>query len=392
MTRDFQVEELPDGPPPIVGVATSVALFIGWASRGPTDQALQLKSFSDYERDYGGLDRRSLLGYGVRQFYDNGGADAHVIRIKGDDDAVIGPADAAFQEQLNALFEADGAADRIDLFNVICVPGLVDGPTIQAMQRHARARRAFLIVDSAETDTVATVIDSLADRSGADAINSALFFPWLKAPDPLQQNAPRAFPPCGFVAGVFARTDAARGVWKAPAGVDARVVGATGLTVAIGEADNARLSRRAINCLRSFPDAGIVVFGARTLAGGDDLGSEWKFIPVRRIALFLEESLLRGTQWAALEPNDEPLWAKLRASAENFMLGLFRQGALQGATPDKAFFVKCGRDTTSGADIEAGIVSIVIGFAPLKPAEFVVIDIRQITGGRSGPVLSHEPA
>jgi phage tail sheath protein FI len=315
MTRDFQVEELPDGPPAIAGVATSVALFIGWASRGPTDQALQLKSFSDYERDYGGLDRRSLLGYAVRQFYDNGGADAHVIRIKGDDDAVIGPADAAFQEQLNALFEADGAADRIDLFNVICVPGLVDGATIQAMQRQARARRAFLIVDCAETDTVATVIDSLADRSGADAINSALFFPWLKAPDPLQQNAPRAFPPCGFVAGVFARTDAARGVWKAPAGVDARVVGATGLTVAIGEADNARLSRRAINCLRSFPDAGIVVFGARTPAGGDDLGSEWKFIPVRRIALFLEESLLRGSQWAALEPNDEPLWAKLRASA-----------------------------------------------------------------------------
>ena len=169
-----------------------------------------------------------------------------------------------------------------------------------------------------------------------------------KAPDPLQQNAPRAFPPCGFVAGVFARTDAARGVWKAPAGVDARVVGATGLTITIGEADNARLGRRAINCLRNFPDAGIVVFGARTLAGGDDLGSEWKFIPMRRIALFLEESLLRGTQWAALEPNDEPLWAKLRASAENFMLGLFRQGAFQGATPDKAFFVKCGRDTTSG--------------------------------------------
>ena len=392
MTRDFQPEELPDGPPAIAGVATSVALFIGWASGGPTDQALRLKRFSDYERDYGGLDRRSLLGYAVRQFYDNGGVDAYVIRIKGDDDAVIGAADAAFQEKLHALFEAGGAADRIDLFNVICVPGLVDGPTIQTMQRHAQARRAFLIVDCAETDTVATVIDSLADRSGADAINSALFFPWLKAPDPLQQNAPRAFPPCGFVAGVFARTDAARGVWKAPAGVDARVVGATGLTITIGEADNERLGRRAINCLRSFPDAGIVVFGARTLAGSDDRGSEWKFIPVRRMALFLEESLFRGTQWAAFEPNDEPLWAKLRASAENFMLGLFRQGAFQGATPDKAFFVKCGRDTTSQADIEAGIVSIVIGFAPLKPAEFVVIDIRQITGGRSGPAASREPA
>jgi hypothetical protein len=392
MTRDFQPEELPDGPPAIAGVASSVALFIGWASGGPTDQALRLKRFSDYERDYGGLDRRSLLGYAVRQFYDNGGSDAYVIRIKGDDDAVIGPADAAFQEKLHALFEAGGAAARIDLFSVICVPGLVDGPTIQTMQRHAQARRAFLIVDCAETDTVATVIDSLADRSGADAINSALFFPWVKAPDPLQQNAPRAFPPCGFVAGVFARTDAARGVWKAPAGVDARVVGATGLTITIGEADNARLGRRAINCLPSFPDAGIVVFGARTLAGSDDRGSEWKFIPVRRMALFLEESLFRGTQWAAFEPNDEPLWAKLRASAESFMLGLFRQGAFQGATPDKAFFVKCGRDTTSQADIEAGIVSIVIGFAPLKPAEFVVIDIRQITGGRSGHVASREPA
>ena len=193
---------------------------------------------------------------------------------------------------------------------------------------------------------------------------------------------------------VFARTDAARGVWKAPAGVDARVVGATGLTVAIGEADNARLSRRAINCLRSFPDAGIVVFGARTLAGGDDLGSEWKFIPVRRIALFLEESLLRGTQWAALEPNDEPLWAKLRASAENFMLGLFRQGAFQGATPDKAFFVKVAAATPPAqADIDAGIVSIVIGFAPPQAGGIRrhrhPADYRREDPGR---VLSREPA
>jgi uncharacterized protein len=362
----------------ITGVATSIALFIGWAPRGPTDQALRLSSFTDYEREYGGLDPGSMLGYAIRHFYDNGGRDAYVLRIAGADDAITSPAEAAFQTALAALFAVGGAADRIELFNIICVPGLVDGPTIQIMQQHARARRAFLIVDCAETETVATALDSLVDRIGADAANSALYFPWIEAPDPLQHNALRAFPPCGFVAGIFARTDAARGVWKAPAGTEAVVVGATGLALLVDDAENGELAPHAINCVRSFPGRGTCVFGARTLAGDNDRGSEWKYVPVRRMALFLEESLLRGTRWAVFEPNDERLWAQLRLSTGAFMHGLFRQGAFQGATPAQTWFVKCDAATTTQADIDRGVVNIVVGFAPLKPAEFVILRLQQI--------------
>ena len=199
------------------------------------------------------------------------------------------------------------------------MPGLADAAAIQAMQQRARERRAFLIVDCGEADTVATVTGSLTGKIGADAPNSAFYFPWVVAPDPLQQNAPRAFPPCGFVAGIFARVDASRGVWKAPAGIEALLAGATGLAVDVNDAENGLLNPRAINCLRSFPAVGHVVWGARTLDGDDSRGSEWKYVPVRRFALFLEQSIYSGTQWAVFEPNDEPLWAKIRRSVAVFM-------------------------------------------------------------------------
>jgi len=375
------ITESPGSVPPITGVATSIALVIGWSPRGPTDQALRVKSFSDYERDYGGLDRGSLLGYAVRHFYENGGSDAYVLRIAGADGAVTGPADAAFHAALAAAFDTGGAVGRIDLFNILCVPGLTDAATVQMMQRRARERRAFLIADCAETDTVATVIDLLAGKTGADALNSALYFPWVEAPDPLQANALRAFPPCGFVAGVIARTDTSHGVWKAPAGIDAGLTGAARPSILLSDVEESELSRHAINCVRSFPGRGTVVFGSRTLAGDNDRGSEWKFIPVRRMALFLEESLFRGTKWAAFEPNGEPLWAEIRLSVGAFMQDVFRQGAFAGAAPPQAFFVKCDAATTTQADIDRGVVNIVVGFAPLRPAEFIILTIQQLAGG-----------
>lgn len=195
-----------------------------------------------------------------------------------------------------------------------------------------------------------------------------------------QGGAPRAFPPSGLIAGLLARTDAARGVWKAPAGSEANLVGATDLAVHLSETENESLNRHGINCLRQFPGRGLVVWGARTLAGGDSQASEWKYIPVRRTALFLEQSIHAGTKWAVFEPNAEPLWGRLRISVGNFLHGLFRQGAFQGNTPDKAFFVKCDRETTTQDDIDRGVVNIVIGFAPLRPAEFVVVSIAQLAG------------
>jgi phage tail sheath protein FI len=169
-------------------------------------------------------------------------------------------------------------------------------------------------------------------------------------------------------------------VWKAPAGSDASITGASGLLIAMSDPENGQLNPRAINCLRTLPVYGNVVWGARTLHGDDDRGSEWKYIPVRRTALFIEESLYRGTKWVVFEPNDEPLWAQIRLNVGAFMQNLFRQGAFQGRTPREAYFVKCDRETTTQNDINLGIVNIHVGFAPLKPAEFVVLRIQQIAG------------
>ncbi|HXU59152.1 MAG TPA: phage tail sheath C-terminal domain-containing protein, partial [Verrucomicrobiae bacterium] len=146
------------------------------------------------------------------------------------------------------------------------------------------------------------------------------------------------------------------------------------------DGENGQLNPLGLNCLRSFPVAGNLVWGARTLVGADLLASEWKYLPVRRTALFLEESLYRGTQWVVFEPNDEPLWAQIRLNIGAFMQNLFRQGAFQGRSPREAYIVKCDRETTTQNDINLGIVNILVGFAPLKPAEFVVIRIQQMAG------------
>ena len=186
--------------------------------------------------------------------------------------------------------------------------------------------------------------------------------------------------PSGTIAGIYARTDVTRGVWKAPAGTEATLAGVQALEYRLIDGENGVLNPLAINCLRSFPVYGNIVWGARTTLGADQLGSEWKYVPIRRLALFLEESLFRGTKWVVFEPNDEPLWAKIRLNVGAFMTSLFRQGAFQGTNPKDAFFVKCDGETTTQDDRNKGIVNILVGFAPLKPAEFVVISIQQIAG------------
>jgi phage tail sheath protein FI len=175
----------------------------------------------------------------------------------------------------------------------------------------------------------------------------------------------------------MARIDSTRGVWKAPAGTEADVRGILDLEVNLTDREQGVLNKAGANALRRFP-SGFVVWGARTLAGTDDDPNEWEYVPVRRFALFLEESLYRGTKWIVFEPNDEPLWANIRKNIRAFMMGLFRQGAFQGSTPDQAFYVKCDRETTTPTDQLLGIVNIEVGFAPLKPAEFVIIRIQQI--------------
>jgi phage tail sheath protein FI len=252
---------------------------------------------------------------------------------------------------------------------------------MQRLQEFCRKRRAFLIADTAEADDFDDLKGGLnASLTGNDAINAALYFPRVIAPDPLQENRPAEFPACGFVAGLYARTDASRGVWKAPAGTEASLTGVIGVKFPLTNDENGVLNPQAINCIRTFPVYGTVIWGARTLQGNDERGSEWKYVPIRRTALFIEESLFRALKWVVFEPNDEPLWAQIRLNVGAFMHDLFRQGAFQGRTPRDAYFVKCDSETTTQSDINRGIVNIVVGFAPLKPAEFVIVKIQQIAG------------
>ena len=377
-----QITEHGGGARKIDAAPTSVALLVGWSPSGATDKALRVQSFADYRRDFG-LDPRSLLGYAVGHFFDNGGADAHVLRIAGRDGAAIEPDEEEFLSALHAALSPGGPVDQADPFNLICVPGLSDAASIAMLQARASARGAFLIADGGKTDTVASVIAALAGKTGPDARNSALYFPWVLAPDSLDGNAVRAFPPSGFAAGVFSRLDRERGVWKAPAGEGANLIGASDLAVHVDDAGNEQLIVHGVNGLRRFTDRSPLIFGARTLAGDDSGGSEWKYIPVRRLALFLEQSLQAGLQWVVFEPNGEPLWAQVRTDISTFLLTLFRQGAFLGSRASEAYFVRCDRTTMTQADIDRGILNIVIGFAAQKPSEFVILTLSQLTASSS---------
>jgi phage tail sheath protein FI len=278
------------------------------------------------------------------------------------------------------------ALEDVDLFNLMVIPeasvGAGMGTVVTDAIAYCQRRRAFLILDVPENQDNLTKVSVWAQSPAAGAMrsrNSALFFPRVRIPDP-RTGLTSTFGVAGALAGVFARTDAERGVWKAPAGIGATIAGATGLSYKLTDMENGVLNPLAINCLRIFPVYGTVNWGARTGRGADALADQYKYIPIRRLALFMEESLYRGTQWVVFEPNDEPLWAQIRLNLAAFMHGLFAQGAFQGKTPRDAYFVKCDGETTTQNDRDLGRVNIVVGFAPLKPAEFVIITIQQIAG------------
>jgi len=268
--------------------------------------------------------------------------------------------------------------DYVDLFNLLCVPGETTTSTLSTLEAYCEQKRAFLIADS--DPGIADYHNLLSSGPGLTGKNAAFYFPWVAAPDLLNNNVTRNYPPCGFVAGMYATTDSNRGVWKAPAGTETGLVGVSGAAMTLSNSENGFLNPIAINCIRKFPVYGTVIWGARTTQGNDEMGSQWKYIPVRRMALFIEESLYRGTQWVVFEPNDEPLWAQIRLNVGAFMHDLFRQGAFEGQTPKDAYLVKCDKETTTQNDINRGIVNILVGFAPLKPAEFVVLQIQQLAG------------
>lgn len=278
------------------------------------------------------------------------------------------------------------ALKKAEIFNLLLLPPDLKGDDIPKTLLTTAAsfceeERAMLLVDppTAWTDK-AKAVTGINNGEVVSNSNAAIFFPRIKQPNPLRDNQVEEFVPSGAVAGVIARTDADRGVWKAPAGIEATLNGVPELSVKLTDKENGDLNQKGVNCLRTFPVIGRVVWGARTLKGADVLASQWKYISVRRLALFIEETLYRNTQWIIFEPNDEPIWAQIRLNIGTFMHDLFRQGAFQGTTPRQAYLVKCDSETTTQSDIDKGIVNITVGFAPPKPAEFVIIKIQQLAG------------
>jgi hypothetical protein len=377
---------------PISGAATSVSAFVGGAAEGPLDSPVPLSSFADFEARFGGLTPASPMSYAVAQFFGGGGRDALVVRVEQPghtltDDDLSGP---ALRDARRGLW----ALQRGPRFNLLCVPPLslaADiGPTTRAQAAAiANACRAIFLADAVREwrdpgDLLDPSIglDSSHWGLGRDA-NTACYFPRVRVADPLQDGMLIECAPCGLVAGIYARTDRERGVWRAPAGVDATLPGVIDLTTTLSAVQHEQLAARGVNALRRV-SGGHVVWGGRTLQGDDRSNGEWKYVAVRRLFLYLEESIEQGLQWAAFEPNDENLWRRIRESVGDFMHSLFRQGAFQGRSAQEAWFVRCGAETTTGQDIDAGIVNVEVGFAPLKPAEFVIISIRLLLGEIAG--------
>lgn len=337
------VEEVPFRGHPIEGVPTSNAALLGAARKGPKRPRL-VTSYAEFARVFG---ESGPLSRAARGFFDNDGERLVVARVvRGDYESAL----AALADRDVALVAAPGAGAAVQRT-------LID---------HCESTRNRFAVLDAPRDAGWQTLDprtALADTSYA-----ACYHPWIL-------TAAGAVPPSGAVCGIYARSDIARGVWKAPA--NEPVAGATGLAAEIGDDAQEVLSPRGVNLIRRFPERGIRLWGARTLSSDP----EWKYVNVRRLFIFIEESIVRGTQWAVFEPNDEPLWAQLRLSIENFLYGVWRSGALAGMTAREACFVRCDRTTMTQADIDNGVLIVEIGVAPVRPAEFVIVRIMLRAAG-----------
>ncbi|MGY0614926.1 phage tail sheath family protein [Vibrio sp. FJH11] len=280
------------------------------------------------------------------------------------------------------------ALEDVDLFNLLLIPEASDlnNGSVAAMSSvmsqaiaYCEEQRAFLLIDPpANVNSADEAIEWLDEVAGAGLRhrNTAAYYPRVQVPDPNSDNRLRTIAPSGTVAGVYARKDVESGIWTAAAGVTASLRNVISFNQNLTNNEIGLLNPIGLNCLRNGGISGNIIWGARTLRGANELASEWKYVPVRRMALFVEESLFRGLQWSLFMPNDEPLWSEIRIAVTSFMQGLFRQGAFQGSTPEQAFFVKCDSETTTQADIDAGVVNVLVGFAPLKPAEFVVVSLQ----------------
>jgi phage tail sheath protein FI len=327
---------------------------------------------------------------------------AHFHRLSAGDDGSATDSKAALANMLigdpvaeTGIYALDTIAP--DIFNILCIPAMANIDQSDAAGQAAyaglltvagqfcRDHRSMLLVDPpAAWDTISTTTPLIANMvalaptlSSNVNTNAAVYFPRLVVSDPITGGT-KNVGPSGTMAGIWSRIDTTRGVWKAPAGTEATLGGARPV-VTMNDGASDTLNPAGVNVLRTLPVFNNVAWGARTLDGADQMASQWKYIPVRRTALYIEESLRQGLQWVVFEPNDEPLWAQIRLNVGSFMQNLFRLGAFAGTTPNEAFLVKCDSDTTTPYDVSTGVVNILVGFQPLLPCEFVVIQIQQLT-------------
>lgn len=374
-TPGVYVQEVASGARPIQGVGTSTAAFVGSAPdrTAHVGEPVAVAGYMAFQRAFVGESEAPCpLATAVAGFFQNGGSYCYVLNLGAHAGESLSAAD------LRPL-------DAIEDISLLAAPGYADGASHKALADNcAEHAGRFAILDA---PLAIEPLNRLARAYAGDdrlrpedepAGRAALYVPWIVTADALTGERVSQ-PPSGHIAGLYARTDGLRGVWKAPAGVDANLRGVLGLVRAISPAEQNQLNPDGVNCIRPLAE-GIRVWGARTLA---DAGSEYRYVPVRRLVTMISQSLQRGLRWVVFEPNDEPLWKSIRRDAGAFLHTLWRDGALQGAKPEEAFFVKCDAETTTQDDIDNGRVNCIVGIAPVRPAEFVLLQISQ-SAGRDG--------
>lgn len=346
-------------------LGTTATAFIGNFAEGPLNQPVRITAATDLEATFGDDADATVSGRAVAQFFANGGRSPLAVRMDGTD---IAAALEALSDEVNLLVVPDTAAMTEEEARDV----------VAAAQVWATRRRAIYIVDAPQFDDPDDISHWVATTPMRNS-NSALYYPWLTV-------ATQPQPPGGAAAGVYVRTDDEHGVWKAPAGADAGLHGIDGLEAVVDNDQTQTLNPLGINAIRDL-GTGPAIWGARTLSSDP----EWKYVSVRRLSLMIEASIHQATHWAVFEPNDAPLWATTWQATDDFLNALWRDGALQGQKPSEAYYVKCGRDTMTQVDIDNGQLTLEVGFAPLKPAEFIILRIHQRTASAPdmpGPSLS----
>lgn len=372
---------------PIAGVSTSTTAFVGPTLAGPigSPPAL-LTSYANFEQIYGGSDDLGFaphlnhIAHGVRAFFAEGGARLYVVRVAHPSKTAAGTAKVA--PTLADYKKAFRLLSDLPDVSIVAAPGhtafpapIAKGVAGQLVAHAEELRYRIAVLDTPPGQTPA---DAKTWKGNFDSKFAALYYPWIVVANPSFRPANPVsspaitLPPSAFMCGIYARTDAARGVFKAPANVP--VQSALRFERVLTTSDQADLNVLGINCLRAFTGRGNLVWGARTISSDP----EWKYINVRRYDVYLERSIDLGTQWVVFEPNAEPTWANVRTLVTNFLLNEWRSGALQGTKTEQAFFVQCGLGTSmSQNDLDNGQLICEVGFAPIQPAEFFVFRIGQ---------------